>query len=1206
MMNPINKEFRDVILNHVGQLVKGTDLDNTEIEFRLVSFEKNKFTQTLSQFRTISDNLQKYYPKVEETYSLDIIIDRDRVTISTLDEIKKYCQSEDLSTIQQKNLTYIIKTKEKNSSRDIKEYNLRIGVAKEVPSPITEEVKQRVKSDISKFYRYKHRYSFLGHPQLRFDLTSVKSGDGHSLRRCMNRGVHILQSSEEYEVEIELTKLKTLPLTIDDDVVLNIYRCVKWSQNGFAIMKMDNKGYPIEEETIRTEFVRTTYPGSRIEDTKDRRLFIGMNVYPLTSSNFSSIKKGYSVTEKADGERFLLIVSNSEGYQGNLYLISNQLTIKHTGLMTNTPSLYGSIYDGELVLTNDATHTYLMFDCLFYAGRDVRDRPLTSVTADNKIDDKNSRYGLVKSSIAELKTNTTVLANEANLKFNNKVYKFCLEGQSIFSLADEVNKNKYDYNLDGLILTPYQDTYPVTVIGKSITWQRLLKWKPLNQTSIDFAIEIISRMPVINILTGARYVEAKLKVNHQDGTAIDFVPARQPSEYDPKFNLIRLVVGDTGLPRAKDNNFIYTKSIVEFIYDDSKPKWFKWIPLRVRFDKVTSNSQYVVDSTWGLIMNPVTLDMITKGSEIKSKDQYFSDIGVEKGYLVEPMKNYHRAIKELLLRQIKDRLRKPGTKTPIDMLDLACGQGGDLHTWHSNEINVVVGVEYDYLNLFNPERGAKARMDAHRNENISHGRRAYPSDLYLIWGDASKSLNDGSAGLDNGNALLLKEILNSRGPASFDIVSCQFAFHYFTGSLETFKMSLYNASYNLKMGGYFVGTTLDGKKVHQKLDQKSEIEGKIGDDVLWKLTRQYTGPFANLGQKITAYNISIGKDIDEYLVNFDYMVELAGQYGLQLIPDNEVPKLKGIESFGDVYDKILSTSSPRRIESIKKMTNEEKDYSFMSSYFIFKKVSNPKSIQTSTSTSTPTQKGPDNTPSKNVLIRKEPKKIDEVIVIKKLVEPEVTVPKKTPVTKKLVEPEVTVPKKTPVTKKPVEPEVTIPKKTPVTKKPVEPEVTIPKKTLVTKKPVVVVEPEPDVIVTKKPVEPEVTVPKKILVTKKPVVVPEPEPDVIISKKTIVIKKPVKPEPDVIIPKKTIVIKKPVVVPDVSVTKPRIAPKRKIVVQEPDEDEDDDEDGRLDRIIEGGIDYSDLISDSQQQQQQQEEQEQQQQQQQQQEEEQDTE
>ena len=56
-----------------------------------------------------------------------------------------------------------------------------------------------------------------------------------------------------------------------------------------------------------------------------------------------NIRENYTVTDKADGERKLMIISND----GKIYLITTSMNVEFTGTRTFNKDLYNGIIDGE-------------------------------------------------------------------------------------------------------------------------------------------------------------------------------------------------------------------------------------------------------------------------------------------------------------------------------------------------------------------------------------------------------------------------------------------------------------------------------------------------------------------------------------------------------------------------------------------------------------------------------------------------------------------------------------------------------------------------------------------------------------------------------------------------------------------------------------------------------------------------------------------
>jgi mRNA (guanine-N7-)-methyltransferase len=912
-------DISSLINSFKNNLKKDMKTTNPELEFRLGKYTDNGFTATLGlvQFKNIIEQLQKHPLILKETISLDIS-DQIRLTINGLDNIKTFCRTGNLSSINQEALQYITKGKSKGRTLDIKEYNIRLQLSSE--DPVDENTRlsfnQRLTSNTEKYYRYKHRYSFTGtdNPNLRYDLTIIKSADGTSFQDS-----NVLKVPEKYEVEVELVDAQQ---DIDDKTLLEIYKVVLWSQNSPAVIKTS------EQETIFKEYLNLISVPKNSKNLEKTSYFIGMDVLPLTLDNIKHIENNhYCVTDKADGERNLLLISKE--LPGMIYLINNRMEIKHTGLIADprvATASYGTIFDGELVTTKQNTRQYLIFDCLFYQGHDIRDKPLYEANEANEANEAGdvsrpitSRYQAILRVINPNSWHYLNLASNLNLTITMKTYQFQIpSGDTIFQLAKNIYESPSDYLRDGLIFTKYDEAYPIanlvpdprTNYVRKTRWETLYKWKNMDQLSIDFLVHIVGK-PQFNTSLQVRYTEVKLMVQGPKGL-VEFKPEKENA------NIVYLTLDRDGIPRTTDKSIIYHESVIEFIYDSAKPFGFKWVPIRFRPDKSDigrPNALRTADSTWDVISHPVTLGMITGDTPVAKSTAYYSSEGAQLSQIVKPMKDFHNTIKFILFNKVTD-------KPDQELLDVTCGQGGDLPKWDKARLKYVLGVDLDKDNI----------NEINKRKEQFH----YPTSFDFIWGNSKFSLNTGLAGRDTDNQKRLQMILSNRGPASFDIVSCQFAIHYFTESEESLNGFLSNVVGNLKIGGYFIGTTLDGGKLFNLLEKQATVAGKVKNTTIWEIKKKYTSTkLEPLGQKIGAFNISIGHEIDEYLVNFEYLIKIAKTFGLEVVQ---------IQSFEDTWNDALSFTqkSPflkKHNESIKKMTTDEKKYSFMNKYFIFKKTS---------------------------------------------------------------------------------------------------------------------------------------------------------------------------------------------------------------------------------------------------------------------------
>ena len=116
--------------------------------------------------------------------------------------------------------------------------------------------------------------------------------------------------------------------------------------------------------------------------------------------------------------------------------------------------------------------------------------------------------------------------------------------------------------------------------------------------------------------------------------------------------------------------------------------------------------------------------------------------------------------------------------------------------------------------------------------------------------------------------------------------------------------------------------------------------------MLWQIVKKYDNEVLednekSLGVKIDVYMDS-GKLFGENLVNFDYFDNEMNKNGLFLVDNQEIEELglkeKGFDKssgmFSDVYDNIIKNAD---IKKQIDMTSDEKRYSFLDRYFIYKK-----------------------------------------------------------------------------------------------------------------------------------------------------------------------------------------------------------------------------------------------------------------------------
>ena len=148
-----------------------------------------------------------------------------------------------------------------------------------------------------------------------------------------------------------------------------------------------------------------------------------------------SLPNRYAVTDKADGDRYFLIVSDTR-----CYLISTNLIVKDTGINVNK-KYDKTIIDGEYIfLSKFNRYIYMGFDCLVLGETNVRE--------ESKFTTRLIYLDEFIQEINKTKFQYKTIQNE-NIDFNNidKVMKFHLD--NIIGFYDDIDKElqKKDKNI---------------------------------------------------------------------------------------------------------------------------------------------------------------------------------------------------------------------------------------------------------------------------------------------------------------------------------------------------------------------------------------------------------------------------------------------------------------------------------------------------------------------------------------------------------------------------------------------------------------------------------------------------------------------------------------------------------------------------------------------------------------------------------------
>ena len=596
--------------------------------------------------------------------------------------------------------------------------------------------------------------------------------------------------------------------------------------------------------------------------------------------------------------------------------------------------------------------------------------------------------------------------------------------QTIFSgcndILSKVRENRFEYETDGLIFTQSYFGVGSNKIGHAgpktkITWEQSFKWKPPKYNTIDFLVITtkgangddvvkpifedgvnshlttqLSEYKIIELRCGFSekndgYINPcqdiiddkipEFTERFEDKYTNDYLPARfYPTEpYDPNAGLCNIMLkkDDAGVNQmfSEENEVFSDQMIVEFRYDFTLENGWRWVPLRVRYDKTSEyrqnlkqygNSYKVANENWKSINNPITEDMICTGLNIPdvyvSEDIYYNTPSGK--ILTEAMKNFHNLyVKKLLIKSVS----KPGDT----LIDYACGKAGDLPKWINAKLSFVFGIDLSKDNLENKLNGACSRFLTAKKSN-----KTMPNALFVN-GNSAYNIKNGSAMLNDKAKQITLSVFGvgpkdpeklgkgvarqyGIGENGFNISSCQFATHYFLENSDTLQGFLKNIAECTKLNGYFIGTAYDGKSIFnllKKVKTNESIAIIENGKKIWEATKNYGADrfdddSSSIGYKISIFQDSINQTIPEYLINFDYFTRVLESYGFKLIDREEAQNMglpEGSGMFSELFSNMLEEIKRNKFkakdygEAIN-MTSFEKKISFLNRYFVYKKI----------------------------------------------------------------------------------------------------------------------------------------------------------------------------------------------------------------------------------------------------------------------------
>lgn len=818
-----------------------------ELEIRFgTDTKKNKITQIdyenvvkrLYQCGFKTDNpdgmhsLRVFHEYTDKT-SGNSIMSNIRGEIIGIDLIQEYCRTNsiqkilDMPSSTNDKVIFTQKTRPKTEdgvtieAADFNDFNIRIAYQLEqiftARSPIIRGIIQKW-TDAKKTFRHMNRVRFY-HDTLPFyaDLSIVRksktTNKGIPMKFYTIQDAGVLTNPESYEIEMEVDNSKIGIGTEYNDskkLINAIRQAIRIIMGG-----IQGTNYPISyavKSEIQTEYMRLLYGDQYQSGWVLPHHFVGpssmtlqmQNVMQLdANSNLPNIRKNYTVTDKADGERKLLYINQ----KGLMYMIDTNMNVIFTGAKTTNEEFFESLLDGEHIKNNkrgDAINLYAAFDIYYINKKSTREFAFYNNDISN-VEASKQRYrlNLLKQFVEHLKfTSACEFVLKCKIFYSDTASKTIF--QCCSKILSDIEDGIYEYNSDGLIFTPCNTAVAsdkVGVAGKLTKplWVQSFKWKPAEFNTIDFLVSLkkdkSGNDEIHNIFQDGQNVQGSKNIiqyktlilrcgfdeldrrhgfvnPYEDivqNKVIEYdtsnnrdrykpVPFQPTNPFDTKACFANIMLVEDGAKElsmfTKEGEYFEEDTIVEFSYDTSKPAGWRWTPLRVRYDKTTElknglknygNAYHVANSNWQSIHNPITKEMISSGSGIPD---YIEESGEEENGAANEGVYYNRVGNETNLTRglrdfhnlyVKNKLITSIANRNDTLIDYAVGKAGDLSKWNNANLSFVFGVDISHDNIHNRLDGACARYLRDRAT-----RKNTPAALFVN-GDSGLNIRSGEA-----------------------------------------------------------------------------------------------------------------------------------------------------------------------------------------------------------------------------------------------------------------------------------------------------------------------------------------------------------------------------------------------------------------------------------------------------------------------------
>ena len=993
-----------------------------ELEATFKQLDYTNFLNVVKYLRTYGLNEEPQPPK------LNIMVGGGlRFTIVGEGAIQSYCMD---NTLKGKLYHVILKEKRHavgGSDIDLNEYGVRIKIRRELPlandDPRVIEALRKW-ATMPKSFRYIQRFSFtsLHHKGIVFDASFVRENKkdprGNYIQSTTFVGANINKQPVHYEVEVE-----ALRGALQKSLMFGIATVLRGIYRSYVLVRESVKKQVVELMSVQTQAQKNGFPGSQPVTLRKEHI---STEHDSATPNIRF--DDYNVTDKADGLRALMVVARD----GKIYMVDRNLNVYGTDRRMASRVVdewAGAVLDGEWITTdadNKPMSRFYAFD-IFNGrnGEDVSRRPFLVRSSEPVV----TRLAAMTETVAALNNaeyTVAAIPKHHSVSIMMKTFQTSVEKpDEIFkeaaSVLDRLASTR-PYHTDGLIFTPNSAPLPRNVN----TWTAQLKWKPASMNSVDFLvvtekdrdsdgrptnIDAVGMRLREDTQQMVRYKTLRLFVGSSDDPALvdprdtilnmkPYPSSRErirgeyrPVEFAPQppdpMGAVCYVAVDAGATDAagaapaarmaasaddaiycfESGDPISNRTIVEMVYDPTKPAGWRWSPMRVRWDKTekfakgqvggTLNSEDVANDVWLSIHDPITEQMIRTGATTELSEETGVVASNQMYYQRRaPQRNQHkiRGLADFHNQYIKSDILLSRTLTAGgSVLDMSVGQAGDIHKWIHSKVRFVLGCDIALTGITDNKNGAYRRY----LDQLIRSRGNPLPKMIFVQADSAARYADGSAGQTPLDRTLLRTLwgdaesqsvppaaaeLRGMAAAGFDVASLMFTLHYFFKDVSSLNGLLRNISESLKVGGYFVGCCFDGDKVVSLLNDLptgGTKRGTEGSSDIWTITKQYDSAMValpeddtGLGKAIDVKFISIGESYTEYLVSWNYFVRRMSEIGMELLNPEELVGL-GLQHstnlFSASYDMAVAAGRSYSMSPVLRT------FSFLNRWFIFRR-----------------------------------------------------------------------------------------------------------------------------------------------------------------------------------------------------------------------------------------------------------------------------